>query len=89
MRELTDRRGGTSHDIRETLKELNFILRCRSLDISLTEISKKSGIGWGTINRWKRSEVDRFDASVLSALCEYFECGVGDLIEYVPDVDNE
>lgn len=53
--------------------------------ISLTEISQQSGVGWGTINRWKREEVDRFDASVLSSLCAYFECGIGDLLEYMPD----
>ena len=53
--------------------------------ITLTEISEETGVGWGTVNRWKRADIDRFDASVLSAFCAYFECGVGDLLEYLPD----
>lgn len=63
--------------------------RDESRRISLTEISKKSGVGWGTVNRWKRSDVDRFDADVLSKLCAYFDCGVGDILHYVPDEVSE
>jgi putative transcriptional regulator len=53
--------------------------------ITLTEISEQTGVGWGTVNRWKREEVNRYDADILSAFCAYFECGIGDLLEYTPD----
>lgn len=53
--------------------------------ITLTEISEQTGIGWGTVNRWKREQVNRYDESVLDALCLYFECDIGDLLQHVKD----
>ena len=53
--------------------------------ITLQEMHRDTGIAWSTLQRWEKGEVDRFDAAVLSALCGYFDCGVGDILEYVPD----
>jgi DNA-binding Xre family transcriptional regulator len=29
--------------------------------------------------------LDRFENKTLSALCQFFECEVGDILEYIPD----
>lgn len=53
--------------------------------ISLQEMHRDTGIAWSTLQRWEKGEVDRYDSAVLSKLCAYFQCGVGEILEYVPD----
>ena len=53
--------------------------------ITLQEVHRETGVAWSTLQRWEKGEVDRFDAAVLSALCAYFGCQVGELLQYVPD----
>ena len=57
--------------------------------ITLTEVSDQSGVGWGTVNRWKRNDVTRFDDDVLSKLCSYFGCKTGDLLVFVSGSEND
>jgi putative transcriptional regulator len=37
-----------------------------------------------TLTSYVTQNVNRFDASTLEALCAYFDCQPGDLLEYVP-----
>jgi len=43
---------------------------CSALDIERTNF-----------NRYYRDEFQRIDANLILKLCDYFECGVGDLFE--------
>ena len=35
-----------------------------------------------------RNEVQRFDSLFLSKLCHYFNCTIGDIMEYIPPEDD-
>lgn len=52
--------------------------------IPISEVAEKTGITWKTLQQWSNNTVTRFDAPVIEALCKYFGCKIGDLIEYVP-----
>jgi putative transcriptional regulator len=48
-------------------------------------ISEETGLSQGVLVRLMNSRFDRVETPTLNALCRYFECGVGDLLEYVPE----
>ncbi len=51
-------------------------------NISLAEVSEVSGVPRKTLFAWLKNTVTRYDDHVLDALCEYFSCEVGDLLEW-------
>lgn len=53
--------------------------------ISKNALCKDLDIPRANFNRYCRDEFQRIDARLVCKLCEYFQCGVGDLIEYVED----
>ena len=53
--------------------------------ISKNAICKDLDIPRANFNRYCRDEFQRIDARLVCKLCEYFQCGVGDLIEYGED----
>jgi putative transcriptional regulator len=54
--------------------------------IPLTEVQRETGIAWTTLQAWANNEVQRFDAPVMAALCEYLGCEVGDLLRVRNDI---
>lgn len=52
--------------------------------IPLSQVAKDTGIARRTLYAWLSNKVDRFDADVIDKLCQYFNVGLGDLLEYVP-----
>lgn len=52
---------------------------------SKNTVCKELDIPRSNFNRYCRDEFQRIDAGLICKLCEYFECGVGDLIEYIKD----
>jgi len=48
--------------------------------ITYKEASEGTGISAATLSRWSTGQAERFDAITIQALCEFFECEVGDLI---------
>lgn len=54
-------------------------------NIALMDVQRGTGIAWSTLNAWANNQVTRYDAPVIQALCEYFECQVGDLLVYEND----
>lgn len=54
-------------------------------NISLKEVQRETGIAWTTLQSWANNKVNRFDSPVIEALCDYLNCGVGDLIVYEND----
>lgn len=61
--------------------KINELLNERN--ISKNTICKDLDIPRGNFNRYCRDEFQRIDAGLICKLCEYFDCSVGDLIEYV------
>lgn len=52
---------------------------------SKNTVCKDLDIPRSNFNRYCRDEFQRIDAGLVCKLCEYFECGVGDLIEYIKE----
>ncbi len=53
--------------------------------IPLRQIVEETGLAETTLLRLSNDTSTRVDYSTLDALCKYFGCTVGDLLEYVPD----
>lgn len=54
-------------------------------EISKNKICKDLDIPRGNFNRYCRDEFQRIDAGLVCKLCDYFDCSVGTLIEYIKD----
>lgn len=48
--------------------------------IAINDVKRETGIAWSTLNSWANNHVTRYDAPVILALCEYFDCQVGDIL---------
>lgn len=48
-------------------------------------IASEAGISSGVVTRLMNGVPDRLDTAIVDTLCRYFGCGIGDLLEYVPD----
>lgn len=53
--------------------------------ISKNRLCKELDIPRSNLNRYCRNEFQRLDAGLLCKLCEYFDCEIGDLLEYKKD----
>lgn len=51
-------------------------------NIPLSEVADKTLIARTSLFSWANNTVTRYDERVIDALCEYFNCGVGDLLEW-------
>jgi putative transcriptional regulator len=52
---------------------------------SLNKLSKETGVSAPALARLYDGTNVRVDYSTIEALCRFFNCGIGDLLEYVPD----
>ena len=48
--------------------------------LTYEDVTEATGISAATLSRWMSKQVTRFDAETIQALCEYFQCEVGELI---------
>jgi len=48
--------------------------------ITYRQASEATGISAATLSRWATGQVERFDGATVQALCEFFQCEVGELI---------
>ncbi len=53
--------------------------------IKIADLSRDTGINRGTATRLYYETAERVEMNVINSLCEYFNCTVSDLLEYVPD----
>ena len=47
-------------------------------------IGQETGLSPSTLVRLMNNDFDRVDRGTLDTLCGFFDCGIGDLLEYVP-----
>jgi putative transcriptional regulator len=52
--------------------------------IPYSVIQKSTGIAVSTISALANHKVSLYDKDTLAALCYFFNCAVGDLLEYIP-----
>ena len=52
--------------------------------LSYRRIAEEASLSVGTVQRMMANDFDRIDVPTIDALCSYFGCGVGDLLEFVP-----
>src|SRR5438309_7778046 len=50
-----------------------------------TELQARSGLGYSTINALYHGKTERVEFATLEALCEVLDCGVGEILEHVPE----
>lgn len=48
-------------------------------------VTQETGLSSGVLTRLVNSEFDRVERGTLDTLCRFFGCGIGELLEYVPD----
>ena len=53
--------------------------------ITITEVAKSTGMSASTISNLYNEKVKRLDFDTLEKLCEFFNCNIEDIIEYIPD----
>lgn len=53
--------------------------------ISQAELSRQTGIRPSTINDMYNEIAERVNLSYLDRICEYLDCSLSDLMEYIPD----
>ncbi len=54
--------------------------------LTYEKLTEATGLATTTLARlMKPGPIDRIDGSTLDALCRFFGCGVGDVLEYVPE----
>lgn len=51
-------------------------------NVVLQRVSQDTRLTYSTVARWAKSDVDRADFPILAVWCEYFQCGVGDILVY-------
>lgn len=54
-------------------------------EISRYKIIKNCNVSQTQLNRYYRNQIERIDLDVLARICDYLQCEVSDLLEYVPD----
>lgn len=55
---------------------------------SVAQLAKMTGISRPTLYRIHNEDGDRIEYGTLNTLCAFFQCTIGELIEYVPDEDK-
>ncbi len=53
--------------------------------LAQTELQAQSRLGYSTINALYHGKTERVAFATLDALCEVLDCGVGDILEHVPE----
>ena len=68
------------------LFKLEDILQNRK--ISMNKLIKDTNTDFKVIKRMITGDLVRFDIFVLARLCNYFNCNITDIIEYIPNLNK-
>ena len=53
------------------------------LGISRYELAKQTGIRYQIIDNYYKNKVVRYDSFILSRICNYLNCDISDIFEFV------
>ena len=71
--------------MRDTMIRFRLEELLKARDWTDYRFAQESGIGAAVIGKYRRNLVRQPDLTVVSKMCATLQCGVGDLMEYVPD----
>ena len=57
----------------------------KNKNISINKLMKDTNTDFKVIKRIMDGTLVRFDITVLARLCDYFNCSLTDIIEYIPN----
>lgn len=55
----------------------------------LSDLIRSTGLARNTVTGLYRESTARIDLDTLNAICQHYGCGVAELLEYVPDQNQE
>lgn len=58
-------------------------------DLSINKICHRAEMQRGQLNKYRHNDLNYMDIDVLARLCEALECGIGDILEYVPPKSSD
>ncbi|WP_369743064.1 helix-turn-helix domain-containing protein [Pseudidiomarina sp. PP-1MA] len=53
--------------------------------LNITDVARATNLNRNTVTLLYRETARRVDFETLEALCQFFECEVGDLVEYIEE----
>jgi putative transcriptional regulator len=53
--------------------------------LKVTDVARETGLHRNTISLLYKETATRVDLDAIDKLCEFFDCGVADLFERIPD----
>ena len=56
--------------------------------MKIADVARETGLNRNTVTLLYKETATRLDLESIEQLCELFECGVSDILEYVPDPNN-
>ena len=56
-------------------------------NIPLQEVAEATGISRQALYKWENNSINRFEMRVVNSLCRYFGVQIGDLFEYIEDIE--
>jgi DNA-binding Xre family transcriptional regulator len=57
-------------------------------NVPLSEVAAAAGVDRGALTRLEQGSTERFDGDMIARLCGYYGVGVGDLLEYDPNMQE-
>ena len=56
--------------------------------VKTADVARATGLNRSTVTALYQETAQRVDLEVIERLCVYFDCGVADLLEFVPDPES-
>lgn len=53
--------------------------------LKIADLERSTGLHRNSITLLYKETANRIDLDTINKLCEFFDCGVSDLFEYIPD----
>ena len=53
--------------------------------LKIADVARATGLHRNSVTLLYKETANRVDLDAMDKLCQYFQCGVGDLFEYVDD----
>ena len=69
------------------LFKLDDVLKAKG--ISMNKVITDTNTDFKVIKRIKTGDLVRFDIFVVARLCDYFNCKITDIVEYIPDKNDK
>ena len=57
--------------------------------LKISDVARETGLNRNTIRLLYYETASRVDLDAINRLCEFFNCQVGDLLEFVPDENSD